>query len=70
MMMMKKGPMILIEAPIPDYDDINEKFRYVIEWDLKTFPSPLEFVKSVAVDMRFDDVDGTFFFVNNSPSLF
>eukprot|EP00938_MAST-03A_sp_MAST-3A-sp1_P000595 g595.t1 len=46
--------MILIDAPIPDYS--TQSFRYVLEWDLETFPSPLEFVKSVAMEMRLDDV--------------
>ena len=49
--------MILIDAPIPDYS--TQSFRYVLEWDLETFPSPLEFVKSVAMEMRLDDVGST-----------
>ena len=52
-----KVVMILIDAPIPDYS--TQSFRYVLEWDLETFPSPLEFVKSVAMEMRLDDVGST-----------
>ena len=50
--------MVLIDAPIPDYSTQN--FRYVLEWDMETFPSPLEFVKSIAIEMRLDDVGSTF----------
>ena len=52
--------MVLIDAPIPDYS--TQSFRYVLEWDMETFPSPLEFVKSIAIEMRLDDVGSTFFF--------
>ena len=56
--------MVLIDAPIPDYS--TQSFRYVLEWDMETFPSPLEFVKSIAIEMRLDDVGSTFFLQNLS----